>query len=79
MDYNDVIFSTLVYKKNSYGPYSTNDIDEMINIMYYLFPHDFSNSKMKDKNEEQKWNYVDLYWKKMDPTPNTLEKNYFFN
>ena len=39
-------------------------LDEMINIMYYLFPHDFSNSKMKDKNEEQKWNYVDLYWKK---------------
>ena len=73
VDYNDVIFSTLVYKKNSYGPYSTNDIDEMINIMYYLFPYDFSNSKMKDKNEEQKWNYVDLYWKKMDPTPNTLE------
>ena len=58
---------------SNYSKYWTNDLDDMIRVMYYLFPKDFSNRKIKNMDEEEIWIYIDNYWLKKDPTPNTLE------
>jgi GWxTD domain-containing protein len=50
--------------------YWTDDIDEVIGVMRYIL----SNSdykELKAKDEKSRWDYINSYWKKLDPSPDS--------
>ena len=71
--YKKITSSTSIYFAYSKGNYWTDDLSVMVGVMNYLFPQDFTNRKIKDMNEKDKWKFIDSYWKKIDPTPNTID------
>ena len=55
------------YPNNNYW---TNDIDEIIGVMRYILPpRDIKN--LKDMNPEEKFEFINSYWKEKDPTSDT--------
>mgnify|MGYP001304407830 CR=1 FL=1 len=71
--YKNNTSSISIYFAYSIGDYWTDDLNEIVGVMSYLFPQDFKNKKIKNVNEKDKWKLIDSYWKKIDPTPNTID------
>ena len=52
--------------------YWTDEIDEVIGVMRYVLPYS-EYKQLKGKDESEKWEAINTYWKEKDPTPETNE------
>ncbi len=52
--------------------YWTDEIDEVIGVMRYVLPYS-EYKQLKGKDESEKWEAINTYWKEKDPTPETTE------
>ncbi|SVC45713.1 uncharacterized protein METZ01_LOCUS298567, partial [marine metagenome] len=52
--------------------YWTDDIDEMVSVMRYILTYS-EFRKLKEKNDSERWEAIDTYWKEKDPSPKTPE------
>ena len=52
--------------------YWTDEIDEVIGVMRYVLPYS-EYKQLKGKDDSEKWEAVNTYWKEKDPTPETDE------
>jgi len=60
----------------SYGyktkDYWTDDVQEVVGVMRYILLYS-EYKKLKGKDDLEKWNTINKYWKEKDPTPETPE------
>ena len=61
-------FSYGYYTKN----YWTDDIDEVVGVMRYILPYS-EYKKLIEKEDSEKWNLVNKYWRGKDPSEETDE------
>jgi len=52
--------------------YWTDEIDEVVGVMRYVFPYS-EYKQLKGKDDSEKWEAINTYWKEKDPTPETDE------
>ena len=52
--------------------YWTDDIDEMVGVMRYILTYS-EYRKLKEKNDSDRWETINTYWKGKDPSPETPE------
>ena len=52
--------------------YWTDEIDEVIGVMRYVLPYS-EYKQLKGKDDSEKWEAINTYWKEKDPTPETTE------
>jgi GWxTD domain-containing protein len=52
--------------------YWTDDIDEMVGVMRYILTYS-EYRKLKEKNDSDRWETINTYWKEKDPSPETPE------
>ena len=57
------------YKTKNYW---TDDVDEVVSVMQYILPYS-EYKKLKGKEDSEKWNTINKYWKDKDPSPETPE------
>ena len=52
--------------------YWTDEIDEVVGVMRYVLPYS-EYKQLKGKDDSEKWEAINTYWKEKDPTPETDE------
>lgn len=52
--------------------YWTDEIDEVVGVMRYVLPYS-EYKQLKEKDDSEKWEAINTYWKEKDPTPETTE------
>ncbi len=52
--------------------YWTDELDEVVGVMRYIFPYS-EYKQLKGKDESEKWEAINIYWKEKDPYPETDE------
>jgi GWxTD domain-containing protein len=52
--------------------YWTDELDEVIGVMRYILPYS-EYKQLKGKDESEKWEAINIYWKEKDPSPETDE------
>ena len=52
--------------------YWTDDVDEVVGVMQYILPYS-EYKKLRGKEDSEKWNTINKYWKDKDPSPETPE------
>ena len=52
--------------------YWTDELDEVIGVMRYILPYS-EYKQLKGKDESEKWEAINIYWKEKDPYPETDE------
>jgi len=52
--------------------YWTDEIDEVVGVMRYVLPYS-EYKQLKGKDDSEKWEAVNTYWKEKDPSPETPE------
>ncbi len=52
--------------------YWTDELDEVVGVMRYILPYS-EYKQLKGKDESEKWEAINTYWKEKDPTPETDE------
>ena len=57
------------YKTKNYW---TDDVDEVVHVMQYILPYS-EYKKLRGKEDSEKWNTINKYWKDKDPSPKTTE------
>ena len=57
------------YKTKNYW---TDDVDEVVGVMQYILPYS-EYKKLRGKEDSEKWNTINKYWKDKDPSPETPE------
>ena len=57
------------YKTKNYW---TDDVDEVVRVMQYILPYS-EYKKLRGKEDSEKWNTINKYWKDKDPSPETPE------
>ena len=57
------------YKTKNYW---TDDVDEVVSVMQYILPYS-EYKKLRGKEDSEKWNTINKYWKDKDPSPKTPE------
>ena len=50
--------------------YWTDELDEVIGVMRYILPYS-EYKQLKGKDESEKWEAINIYWKEKDPSPET--------
>jgi len=57
------------YKTKNYW---TDDVDEVVGVMQYILPYS-EYKKLREKEDSEKWNTINKYWKNKDPSSETPE------
>ena len=52
--------------------YWTDELDEVVGVMRYILPYS-EYKQLKGKDESEKWEAINIYWKEKDPSPETDE------
>lgn len=52
--------------------YWTDELDEVVGVMRYILPYS-EYKQLKGKDESEKWEAINIYWKEKDPVPETDE------
>ena len=52
--------------------YWTDELDEVVGVMRYILPYS-EYKQLKGKDESEKWEAINIYWKEKDPYPETDE------
>ena len=60
-----------IYKTKNYW---TDDVDEVVGVMRYILPYS-EYKKLKGKDDTEKWNIINRYWKEKDPSPETPDND----
>ena len=50
--------------------YWTDELDEVVGVMRYILPYS-EYKQLKGKDESEKWEAINIYWKEKDPSPET--------
>jgi len=73
LSFKDVSHSMFVHYGRTEENYWTDDIDEIIGVMYYLLPIDLKKQKIKDMHRSAQWEYINKYWANLDPSKGSSE------
>ena len=68
---DDVQKTTFLYGFKTKN-YWTDDLDEVVGVLRYILPYS-EYRKLKEKNDSDRWQYINKYWKEKDPSPETPE------